>query len=316
MKRTAVILLLLLLLIPGVSAGEWRGSGSPLSLMANGTVHGTVVTAGGHGYTSEQPYTEYFDLPAGRIAYGAIAVPSWNYDASDTLTLIVNGKELPERTTPDSASAWGVASYLFDVTDLLKTGSNVAEVRYNNQNGAPYAVYLTAVVENSSMPLCSFFTYEGNTALAPATHMDSETVAVDGPVKIAGLENATLSTMLIAGTAGENDRLLFNDRLLGEDVGRAKSGPYLDLDQFDVTAAMNTTGNHISFERGDESYIHPFAATLVLQYANGTSVPETGVTVHSVASSPGRVIPLPVIAVLVLAVLGGVYLYRNRRGRP
>lgn len=312
MKWTAIFLLLLLL-VPVVSAGEWRGSGNHLTLMANGTVHGTVITEGGHGYTSEQPYTEYFEIPEGKIVYGEIAVPSWNYDEGDTLTLTVNGQALPTRTAPDSASAWGVASYLFDATSLLKTGPNIAEVRYTNQNGAPYAIYLTAVVENASMPLCSFFTYEGNAALAPATHQDTETVAIDGAVDTTGLENATLNTMLIAGTKGEKDRLLFNDRLLGEDVGQAKSGPYLDLDQFDVTNAMNTTGNHITFNRGDESYIHPFAATLVLHYGHDPSISENGVTVHQVASSPTRVIPLPVIAVLVLALLGGGYLYWNRR---
>jgi hypothetical protein len=315
MKRALLLVALLALLVPAVPAGEWRGAGSPLALVADGAVHGTVVTAGGHGYTSEQPYVEYVDLPPGEVRYGRLSVPVWNYNEGDTLDVAVNGQALQPRTDPDVASAWGVASYLFDAHELLRPGRNVIEVRYRNQNGAPYAIYLTAVVENASEPLRRFFLFEGNTALASSTHLDRLEVPVNGSIETAGLANASLRTMEIAGTAGERDRLLFNDRLLGEDVGRAKSGPYLDIDAFDLTGAVKEHGNRIVFERGDEAYLHPFTAALVLQYADGGAVPTTGIAVHAAEHSADRAVPLPVIAVLVLSALGGGYLFWSRRRR-
>jgi hypothetical protein len=311
----ALALALLLLLAHPVSAGEWRGAGSPLALVAEGTVHGSVYAAGGHGYTSEQPYVEYAELPPGTVTFARLSVPVWNYNEVDTLDVAVNGRALPGRTAPDIVSAWGVASYLFDATGAVRPGMNVLEARYVNENGAPYAHYLTAVVENRSMPLVRFFIFEGNAALAPSTKLDREVVLVNASIETAGLESATLTTMQIAGTAGERDLLLFNDRLLGEDVGRAKDGPYIDIDTFDVTAYVNATGNRVVFERGDESYIHPFAAALVLTYADGAGVPETGVSVHAAGRSGGGGVPLPVVAVLSLCVAGAGYLYYDQRRR-
>ncbi|KAF5042165.1 hypothetical protein DSECCO2_515490 [anaerobic digester metagenome] len=310
-----IALLLLVLLAPAVTAGEWRGAGSPLILVVEGTVHGTVFASGGHGYTQEQPYVEYLELPQGRVTFARLSVPVWNYNEADTLDISVNGQALPQRTTSDIVSAWGVASYLFDVTELVRPGKNLVEARYTNDNGAPYAVYLTAVVEDPALPVTRFFVYEGNSALAPATKLDQEIVRVNGTIETGGLVNATLTTMQIAGTAGERDRLLFNDHLLGEDVGRAKDGPYIDIDSFDVTSLVNETGNLFIFERGDENYIHPFSAALVLTYADGVEIPVSGVSSSVVERVQDRQVPLPVIAVLVLSIIGAGYLYYNRRRR-
>ncbi len=311
----AIALALLLLLAPPAAAGEWRGAGSPLALVAEGTVHGTVLTGGGHGYTSENPYAEYAELPAGTVTFARLSVPVWNYNEADTLDVLVNGQALPWEGAPRIVSAWGVASYLFDASGAARPGTNALEARYVNENGGPYGLYLTAVVENQTMPLTRFFVYEGNAALGPATRLDREVVEVDAVVETEGLVNATLATMQIAGTAGERDRLLFNDHLLGEDVGRAKTGPYLDVDTFDVTPYVNATGNRVVFERGDETYIHPFAAALVLTYADGTGVPGTGVTVHEPGRSGGGGVPLPVVGVLLLCVAGAGYLFFDRRRR-
>jgi hypothetical protein len=315
MRKLPIALVLLLLIVPAVTAGEWRGPGSPLALVAEGTVHGSVFASGGHGYTQEQPYIEYLQLPGGRVSFARLSVPVWNYNEADTLDVSVNGLALPQRTTSDIVSAWGVASYLFDATSLVRPGMNIVEARYVNENGAPYTVFMTAVIENQTSPVTRFFLYEGNSALAPATKLDREVVQVNATIETAGLVNATLTTMQIAGTAGERDRLLFNDHLLGEDVGRAKDGPYLDIDSFDVTSQVNRTGNRVVFERGDENYIHPFAVALVLTYEDGTEVPVTGVSSFVAERTQGRQIPIPVIAVLVLSVIGAGYLYYNRRRR-
>jgi len=315
--RAVALLLLVLLLAPAVTAGEWRGAGSPLVLVAEGTVRGSVYASGGHGYTSENPYVEYMEVPGGRVAFGRLCVPVWNYNEGDTLDVTVNGQALPQRAgSADIVSAWGVASYLFDVTDLVRPGMNVVEARYRNDNGAPYACYLTAVVENRSMPLTRFFVYEGNRALAPATRIDREIVEVNASIETAGLESATLTTMQIAGTAGERDRLLFNDGLLGEDVGRAKDGPYLDIDTFDVAPFLGPAENRIVFERGDETYIHPFAAALELTYDDGAAVSETGVSVLVAEREQGRQVPFAVIAVLLLAAIAGGYAWYARRRSP
>ena len=315
LRRGVILLLLLLLLAPAAEAGEWRGAGSPLALVAEGTVHGTVYSGGGHGYTSEHPYVEYVDVPGGSVAFARLSVPVWNYNQADTLDVSVNGQPLPGPAQPEIVSAWGVASYLFDATPLVRPGMNVLEARYTNENGAPYTLYLTTVVENESLPLTRFFIYEGNAALAPATGLDAEVVSVNASIETNGLVGASLTTLQIAGTPGERDRLVFNDHLLGEDVGRAKSGPYLDIDTFDVLPYLTATGNRVVFERGDESYIHPFAVALVLTYAEGAGPREAGVSVYTAERDQGRQVPLPVIAVLVLAAIGGGCLYWDRRRR-
>jgi len=220
-------MLILLVVSQAAMAGEWRGSGTPLYTIASGSLHGGVHVDGGHGLTYADPYTQYFDLP-GNIIYARLYVPVWNYNKGDTLTVSINDNELKTREEPDYIAAWGVCCYAYDVTDVtFKEGLNVISATYENNNGAPYAIFLVAVYENESMPYSSFWIDEGNEALSKAVAdggaKEQGEALFPGDVKTETVEKADLWTVMIAGTGGEIDELWFNSKLLGKDVGRAKT---------------------------------------------------------------------------------------------
>ena len=74
-----ILLISILMPVPPASAGEWRGDGTPLYVIAEGSIHGGIYVGGGHGLTYEDPYIEYFYLPAD-IEYARLYVPVWNYN--------------------------------------------------------------------------------------------------------------------------------------------------------------------------------------------------------------------------------------------
>ena len=314
-------LFILLVVSQAAMAGEWRGSGTPLYTIASGSLHGGVYVDGGHGLTYSDPYTQYFDLPK-NIIYARMYVPVWNYNKGDTLTVSINDNELKTREEPDYIAAWGVCCYAYDVTGVaFKEGLNVISATYENNNGAPYAIFLVAVYENESMPYSSFWIDEGNEALSKAVadggaNERGEALFL-GAVKTETVEKADLWTVMIAGTGGEVDELWFNSKLLGKDVGRAKTGAYLDFDHFNVTDGLVGTNNTVIFERGDEQYLHPFNAILVLEHKSSVEG-DTELTVYETQSSLMSRIPVPVIAVLAIAIIGFFLIYlkkKHERGR-
>jgi hypothetical protein len=306
---------------PAAIAGEWRGSGTPLYTIASGSLHGGVHVSGGHGLTYADPYTEYFDLPD-NIIYARLYVPMWNYNKGDTLTVSINDKELKTRHEPDYIAAWGVCCYAYDVTGIaFEEGLNVISATYENNNGAPYGIFLVAVYENESMPYTRFWIDEGNEALSKAVAdggaKDWGEALFPGDVKTETVEKADLWTVMIAGTGGEIDELWFNSKLLGKDVGRAKTGGYLDFDHFDVFGDLISHNNTVIFKRGDEQYLHPFNAILMLEHDH-TVTGDTELTVYETQSSLMSSIPVPVIAVLAITVIGFFMIYmkkKHERGR-
>lgn len=318
-RKSLVPLLLMFILViisPAAMAGEWRGSGTPLYTIASGSLHGGVHVDGGHGLTYADPYTQYFDLPD-NIIYARLYVPVWNYNEGDTLTVSINDKELKTRHEPDYVAAWGVCCYAYDVTDVaFKEGLNVISATYENNNGAPYAIFLATVYENQSMPYSSFWIDEGNYALSKAVAdggaKDQGEALFPGDVALETVEKADLWTVMIAGTGGEIDELWFNSKLLGKDVGRAKTGGYLDFDQFDVSGDLISHNNTVIFKRGGEQYLHPFNAILVLEHKSGVEG-DTELTVYETQSSIMSRIPVPVIAVLVISIIGFFLIYMKKK---
>jgi len=301
---------------PAAMAGEWRGSGTPLYTIASGSLHGGVHVDGGHGLTYADPYTQYFDLPD-NIIYARLYVPVWNYNKGDTLTVSINDNALKTREEPDYIAAWGVCCYAYDVTDVaFKEGLNVISATYVNNNGAPYGIFLVAVYENESMPYSSFWIDEGNYALSKAVAdggaKDQGEALFPGDVDLETVEKADLWTVMIAGTGGEIDELWFNSKLLGKDVGRAKTGGYLDFDWFDVSGDLISHNNTVIFKRGGEQYLHPFNAVLVLEHKNDVKG-DTELTVYETQSSIMSKIPVPVIAVLAITVIGFFLIYMKKK---
>ncbi|HIE31789.1 MAG TPA: DUF3344 domain-containing protein [Methanosarcinales archaeon] len=317
-KLMAPVLLVAIIMIlsQAAMAGEWHGSGTPLYTIASGSLHGDVHVGGGHGLTYADPYIEYFDLP-GNIIYARLYVPMWNYNRGDTLTVSINDEELKTRYEPDYIAAWGVSCYAYDVTGVaFKEGLNVISATYENNNGAPYGIFLVTVYENESMPYTSFWIDEGNYALSKAVAgggaKNRGEALFPGDVNTETVEKADLWTVMIAGTDGEIDELWFNSKLLGEDVGRAKTGGYLDFDHFDVSGDIISHNNTAVFKRGEEQYLHPFNAILVLEHTSDVKG-DTELTVYETQSSLMSSIPIPVIAVLAITIIGFFLIYTKKK---
>jgi len=313
MKEIALfIFIFILLLVPLASGGEWRGDGMPLYVIAEGSIHGGVYVGGGHGLTYEDPYVEYFDLP-GNIEYARLYVPVWNYNEGDWIEVSINGNSQGKTSEPSYVSAWGICDYVFNVTDELSPGMNTVSVTYHNTNGAPYSIVLVAVYNDITMPQTRFWIAEGNHALSQRSKIDHDEVIFNGDGGDIPIEttNATLWTMIIAGNEGEIDKLYFNSNLLGEDVGRRKSGAYFDLDRWDVTEFVDTNNNSVWFDRGDESYIHPFNAVFFIEFMEDQG--DDFIEIYPMAKSKRENLPRVVVMVLVISILFLVYRVRRKK---
>ena len=302
------------------SAGEWREDGEPLYMIAEGSINGSVIVQGGHGLTWEDIYVEYFDLPkSGNIKYARLYVPMWNYDEGDWVEISINNNIIERKEIPDYVSGWGVSSYIFTVADELSAGINEVSVTYHNTNGAPYAIVLVAVNEDPKLPQTRFWISEGNHALSAATNIDTGKIDFEGDIH-EGIKNATLWTMIIAGTKNENDSLYFNSHLLGIDVGSARSGTYFDLDSWDVTKLLTTadsntpgntttgsttTSNTVTFERGDELYIHPMVSVLTVSYHNDNT--EDFLKINTQVESTEAKVPTAVFVIIALSLIFFAY---------
>jgi hypothetical protein len=197
-----------------------------------------------------------------------------------------------------------VANYVYTVTDKLSAGKNKVSVSYHNTNGAPYSIVLVAVYKDSALPQTRFWIVEGNDALSYVTKMDSSELVFSGETPDM-TKKATLWTMIIAGTEGEIDSLYYNSNLLGRDAGRAKSGAYFDMDAWDVKGFLVSSNNTVRFERGDESYIHPFNAVLAIEYQHDQG--EDYIEIKNQSALKGRSIPFAVIVVMIASVIFIVY---------
>ena len=308
-RMRIIAFIILLMLVPSVSAGEWRGEGTPLYIIAEGKIHGGVLVKGGHGYTMENPYEEYLDLPEG-IEYARLYVPMWNYNEDDWLELKINDENLGRRSVPDYVAAWGVANYAYTVTDKVSAGKNRVSVNYSNTNGAPYSIVLIAVYKNATLPQTQFWISEGNNALSSVTKKDSAELVFSGEIPI-DINKASLWTMMIAGTEGEVDNLYFNADLLGKDVGRSKSGAYFDLDRWDVKEFLESSNNTVRFERGDEVYLHPFNAVLAVEYQQDQG--EDYLEIKDQSASKRRSIPFVVILALIVSALFFIYRIKGKK---
>jgi hypothetical protein len=294
----------LLLLLPHFSdTGGWQGDGIRPYTLAEGVVRGEVTVSGGHGYTGENPYLEYFDLPAGDIRYARLYVPIWNYDSGDSIRVTVNGHLLAEKQEPDYTSAWGIGLYCIEANSSLSPGINEVSIDSKNPGGGPYGVTMVAVSENSSMPPVRFWVNEGNYALAYTNKKDSVSTSFKGTLPG---KNASLYTMLAAGTEGEKDELYFDSVLIGTDVGRSAEGKYFDL--YSASVSPKKTDSTLLFERGDEGYLHPCLAVLVQK----TDSDQEFLKTYEQKTENKEHIPFPVIAVLLLACLALALRFKKR----
>jgi hypothetical protein len=283
--------------------GGWQGDGIPPYTIAEGAVRGSVYVDGGHGYTGEDPYLQYFKLPSGDVKYARLYVPVWNYKSGNSIRVTVNGKELAIRQEPDYASAWGVGLYCFYANSSLHAGTNEVSVLSEIPGGGPYGITLVAVSENRSLPPVRFWINEGNYALAYTNKKDSVTSTFEGtsPGK-----NASLYTMIVAGTEGERDELYFDSTNIGSDVCKSAQGKYFDL--YSIPVLQKSKVSTLRFERGDEGYLHPCVAVLVSEPDSSDEY----LKIHDQKNAESGKVPLPVIIVCLLAFLAVALRFRKR----
>lgn len=296
----------LLILFASFSGNSgWYGDGISPYTIAEGVVRGAVYVDGGHGYTGENPYLQYFELPAGEVRYARLYVPVWNYDSGDRLELKVNGKELAVRQEPDYVAAWGTALYCLEANSSLHAGLNEVSVLSENPGGGPYGITLVAVCANNSLPPLKFWVNEGDYALSYTNKKDSVTSTFEGtyPGK-----NATLYTLLIAGTEGEKDELYFDSVNIGNDVGKSAQGKYFDL--YSIAVSPTSSESTLRFERGEEGYLHPCVAVLVSESDSDSEY----IKLHEQKTGSGGNVPLPVILVCLLACLAIALRFRKNMG--
>lgn len=298
----AIIAIIIILTMDGERG--WRGEGTPLYTIAEGTVHGSVYVAGGHGYTQENPYEEYFNIPDAKIKFARLYMPVWNYNKGDTLDVRLNDESLGVRERPDYVAAFGTVQYAYNVSEKIKKSDVNVSVSYKNPNGGPYGVVLVVVYEQHDK-FTRFWITEGNYALAYTTKKDEMAVSFGEAPENA--MNAALWTVQVAGTTREDDMLYFNSRFLGKDVAKGKNGSYFDIDEFNITKDV-TAENIVRFERGGEAYLHPLNAILAVEY-DGQG--EDNIIIHEQISSDKSNIPLPVIAVLLITA--AVVLWARRK---
>ena len=293
--------LLLLYFVSG--NGGWQGDGIPPYTIAEGVVRGEVYVDGGHGYTGENPYIQYFKLPSGDIKFARLYVPVWNYKSGNSIRVTVNGNNLEVRQEPDYSSAWGVGLYCLQINNSLHAGINEVSISPEIPGGGPYGTTLVAVCENRSQSPVKFWINEGDYALAYTNNKDNVTSTFEGtsPGK-----NASLYTMIVAGTEGERDELYFDSTNIGSDVGRSAQGKYFDL--FSTSVSLKSTESSLRFERGDEGYLHPCVAVLVSESESNDEY----LKLHEQKNTESQQVPLPVIIVCLLACLAIAIRFRKR----
>jgi len=283
--------------------GGWQGDGIPPYTIAEGVIRGEVYVDGGHGYTGENPYLQYFELPSEKVKYARLYIPVWNYDSGDSIRVKVNGKDFAIRQEPDYVSAWGTALYCLEANSSLHSGLNEVSVLSENPGGGPYGVTLTAVMENKSLAPVRFWINEGNYALSYTTKKDSVTSTFEN---ISPGKNASLYVLLVAGTEGEEDKLYFDSTEIGKDIGKSAQGKYFDL--YSASVSPKGTESTLCFDRGDEGYLHPCVAVLISESTSENEFFE----LHERKTSKEGQIPLPVIIVCIITFLAIALRFRMR----
>ncbi|WP_332449807.1 DUF3344 domain-containing protein [Methanoculleus sp.] len=278
----AISIVLLLCCTPAASA-LYEFEGIPLTLSAQGTVRGEVLTFGTYGL-ADPPMECTFDLPASPV-YARVYTGVWGGTEQYTgwADVTVNNAE-PVRfalsgtrdTNPDiAASSHGIYWIGTDPAGNLRAGTNTIIVATsrgeagNRLDGRIYAVCVVAVVEEAGGPITQYWIADGNENLhgegwagSNPTRKDTASVSF-GHADRSGMTAAELMVVLLASNRGQPDYLSMNGHDLGSpstraDIGNERSfdsigagieSRYVDAERFDVTNLLLCT-NTVLFERG------------------------------------------------------------------
>ena len=258
--------------------------GIPLDNVRHETFNGGVYVGGGHGLAAS-PYTQAFTVPSGTIKYAKLYVGVWggNNVSTGTIDTSFNGVSLGSRsllgssdTNPDVyVSGFGVYWVSYNVTSKVTTGSNTAiSTTSGDIDGRLYGTVLVASYEDPGQPLIEYWINEGNENLNYNTPKNTATTSFDGAIDKGNVSSAKLWTSYLTGNAGDTDTLFMNGNLIATDAANAAEGTSFDLDQWDVTSALASSGNSVLFDRGSDTSLHPVIAVLVLTQGSPAGQPD------------------------------------------
>jgi len=258
--------------------------GIPLNNVRHESFNGGVYVGGGHGLAAS-PYTQAFSVPSGTIKYAKLYVGIWggNNVSTGTIDTTFNGASLGSRsllgnsdTNPDVyVSGFGVYWVSYDVTSKVTTGSNSAIATTSGTiDGRVYGTVLIAAYEDPGQPLIEYWINEGNENLNYNTPKNTATTTFDGAIDKSKVSSAKLWTSYLTGNAGDTDTLSMNGNLIATDAANAAEGTSFDLDQWDVTSALASSGNAVLFDRGSDTSLHPVIAVLVLTQGSPPGQPD------------------------------------------
>ena len=275
--KRIITILILLAVVPIVSA-NYNFNGFSLETVRHETLsHGGVYVCGGHG-ADVTPYTETFEVPDGTIKYSRLYVGVWggteNY--MGWADIHFNGASIVNRSLDGTGdinsdvlvSGHGVYWIIQDVTSKTSTGTNSATVYTGGEiDGRVYCIVLVTVYEDPGLPSVTYWINEGNVNLnykgSPATDTTETTFSGSAPTTT----EAWLTTVCLTGGPDDGDTLSFNANLVATDAADG-SGPdwtlgYFDLESWDVTTHRQASDNKAKFDRVDDPYLHPVLAILV-----------------------------------------------------
>jgi subtilase family serine protease len=254
-------LLASIIFVPAAALYDFEGI--PLTVHAQGTVSGDVLTFGKYGL-SNPPYELQFSLPSAP-RYARVYTGIWggtekytgwaelNVNDLKKAKYVLNGER--DRNRDVYESGHGIYWIGYDTTEVLKKGNNVITVSTskndpgNKLDGRVYGVFVVAVVDDPAGGTTRYWIAEGNENLHgegwagtnPTKH-DETNITFSG-ADVHGLTGANLTVLLLAGGKGQPDFVQFNNRYLGV--------PVRTVNGFNVT----DIGDEISFNAEEGSGI-------------------------------------------------------------
>ncbi|MFA5330863.1 MAG: DUF3344 domain-containing protein [Methanoregula sp.] len=236
-----VVLLLAFFVIPVSALYDFEGI--PLTVRAQGTVNGELLTFGRYGLENP-PYSLQFNLPV-KPEYARVYAGIWGGTEKYTGSADITVNNLRKITytlygerdvNPDVYEAGhGVYWIAYDATDVAKKGTNLVVVNTskgesgNKLDGRVYCILVVAAVSDPSRGITTqYWIAEGNEDLHgegwagtnPTRHNEAN-VTFTG-ADLFGITSANLSTLEIAGTRGQPDFIRFNGQGLG--IGTTSNG--------------------------------------------------------------------------------------------
>lgn len=327
MRSTSLVLIIVIFAFAAYPAAAlYDFEGIPLTVTAQGTVNGDVLTFGKYGLENP-PYELQFTLPSAPH-YARVYTGIWGgtekYTGWTDLTInnkkkvryLLNGDRDQNRELYESGH--GIYWIAYDTTELLNKGDNIITVTTsksdpgNKLDGRVYGVLVVAAVEDpKGTEQTQYWIAEGNENLHgegwagtnPTKHEDTNVTFTNAASS--GTSRAKLSVLLLAGGKGQPDYVQFNDRYLGVPVRVVNGTTVTDIGDeisFNAAGGTGTASRYADMETFDVTSQVQDANTV--RFLRGLDVNGDGVISTTGDSAEGEDYIHPVIAILTMTKPG------------